>query len=125
MLDLAQHYDKGLVMVKDVAKRQGVSERYLEHLFLSLKKAGLVNSIRGARGGFILSRPPVKITLNDIVRVSEGSLALVHCAADADSCPRSSTCATRDIWLELQSVLENKLGSLTLQDLVERQQVKI
>jgi Rrf2 family protein len=124
MLDLAQHYDKGLIMVKDVAKRQGVSERYLEHLFLSLKKAGLVNSIRGARGGFILSRPPVEITLNDIVRVSEGSLALVDCAADAGSCPRSSTCATRDIWLELQSVLENKLGSLTLQDLVKRQQVK-
>ena len=77
MLDLAQHYDDGLVLVKDVARRQEVSERYLEHLFLSLKTAGLVKSVRGARGGFALAKAPDKIKLMDIINVSEGPLALV------------------------------------------------
>jgi Rrf2 family cysteine metabolism transcriptional repressor len=124
MLDLAQHYKEGLVMVKDVAKRQEVSERYLEHLFLSLKTAGLVKSVRGAHGGFTLAKVPNKIKLIDIFSVSEGPLALVECVIDASSCSRSSKCATRDIWGELQSAMHDILGSLTLQDLIDRQQVK-
>ena len=64
MLDLAQHYDEGLVLVKDVAARQQISERYLEHLFLSLKTAGLVRSVRGAHGGFILKSSPDRIRVN-------------------------------------------------------------
>ena len=124
MLDLAQHYDDGLVLVKDVARRQEVSERYLEHLFLSLKTAGLVKSVRGAHGGFTLSRSPNKIKLMDIISVSEGPLALVDCVVDASVCPRSSKCAARDLWHELQSAMGEVLGNLTLQDLIERQRVK-
>ena len=124
MLDLAQHYDDGLVLVKDVARRQEVSERYLEHLFLSLKTAGLVKSVRGAHGGFTLARAPDKIKLMDIINVSEGPLVLVDCVVDAGVCPRSSFCATRDLWSELQSVMGEVLVSQTLQDLIERQQVK-
>ena len=124
MLDLAQHYDDGLVLVKDVARRQEVSERYLEHLFLSLKTAGLVKSVRGAHGGFTLARAPDKIKLMDIINVSEGPLALVDCVVDASVCSRSSLCATRDLWRELQSVMGEVLGNLTLQDMIERQQVK-
>ena len=124
MLDLAQHYDDGLVLVKDVARRQEVSERYLEHLFLSLKTAGLVKSVRGAHGGFTLARAPDKIKLMDIINVSEGPLALVDCVVDASVCSRSSLCATRDLWRELQSVMGAVLSSQTLQDLIERQQIK-
>ena len=124
MLDLAQHYDDGLVLVKNVARRQGISERYLEHLFISLKTAGLVKSVRGAHGGFTLAKAPDKIKLMDIISVSEGPLALVDCVVDAGVCPRSSLCATRDLWRELQSVMGEVLGSLTLRDLVERQRVK-
>jgi Rrf2 family protein len=124
MLDLAQHYDDGLVMVKDVARRQEVSERYLEHLFLSLKTAGLVKSVRGAHGGFALAKAPDKIKLMEIMNVSEGPLALVDCVVDASVCPRSSLCAIRDLWRELQSVMGEVLGSLTLRDLIERQRVK-
>jgi Rrf2 family protein len=124
MLDLAQHYDDGLVLVKDVARRQEVSERYLEHLFLSLKTAGLVKSVRGAHGGFTLARAPDKIKLMDIISVSEGPLALVDCVVDASVCSRSSLCATRDLWHELQSAMGEVLGNLTLQDLIERQQIK-
>ena len=124
MLDLAQHYDDGLVLVKDVARRQEISERYLEHLFLSLKTAGLVKSIRGAHGGFTLAKAPDKIKLMDIINVSEGPLVLVDCVVDASVCSRSSFCATRDLWRELQSVMGAVLSSQTLQDLIDRQQVK-
>ena len=124
MLDLAQHYEDGLVLVKDVARRQGISERYLEHLFISLKTGGLVKSVRGARGGFTLAKAPNKIKLIDIVRVCEGPLALVGCIVDASICPRSSQCATRDVWSELQAAMTDVLGSKTLQDMVERQQLK-
>ena len=124
MLDLAQHYNDGLVLVKDVAKRQELSERYLEHLFLALKTAGLVKSVRGAHGGFTLAKATNKINLIDIIRACEGPLALVECVVDAGICPRSSRCATRDVWIELQSAMDGVLGSMTLQDMIERQQVK-
>jgi Rrf2 family cysteine metabolism transcriptional repressor len=124
MLDLAQNYNDGLILVKDIAKRQKFSERYLEHLFLSLKTAGLVKSVRGAHGGFTLAKSPNKIKLIDIISVCEGPLALVECVVDAGICPRSSQCATRDVWIELQSAMDGVLGSMTLQDLIERQQVK-
>jgi Rrf2 family protein len=124
MLDLAQHYDEGLVLVKDVAARQDISERYLEHLFLSLKTAGLVRSVRGAHGGFELKLAPDRIKLIDIIHVIEGSPMLVECVEDARICPRSSKCAARDIWLELQSAMDTVLGSKTLLDLVALQQAK-
>ena len=124
MLDLAQHYHDGLVLVKDIAARQEISERYLEHLFLSLKTAGLVKSVRGAHGGFTLTSAPERIKLLDIIRVSEGPLVLVECVDDAGVCPRSSKCAARDVWLELQSAMDAVLASKTLQDLVALQQEK-
>lgn len=124
MLDLAQHYGEGLVLLKDVARRQEVSERYLEHLFLTLKAAGLVNSVRGARGGFQLTRSPSEVKLINIVRACEGQLSVVECVVDPESCQRSARCATRDMWVELQMAMDGVLESLTLQDLVERQHRK-
>ena len=124
MLDIAQHYQEGLVLVKDVATRQGISERYLEHLFISLKTAGLVKSVRGAHGGFTLTRSPDKIKLIDILSVTEGPLGLLECVTDGNACTRSMNCAARDIWLELQAVMDTVLRSKTLQDLVERQKIK-
>jgi Rrf2 family transcriptional regulator, cysteine metabolism repressor len=124
MLDIAQHYHDGLVMVKDVAARQQISERYLEQLCLTLKTAGLVKSTRGARGGFTLARPPDKIKLIDIIQVCEGPLALVNCINDASVCSRSSQCAARDVWSELQSAMDKILSSKTLQDMIESQAQK-
>lgn len=124
MLDLAQHYGEGLVLIKDIAHRQGVSERYLEHLFLTLKAAGLVNSVRGARGGFQLAYRPSQVKLIDVVRACEGQLAVVECVSNPKSCRRSPRCAARDIWVELQTAMDGVLESITLQDLVERQQRK-
>ncbi|MDD5191274.1 MAG: Rrf2 family transcriptional regulator [Dehalococcoidales bacterium] len=124
MLDLSVHYGEGLVLLKDVASRQEISERYLEHLFLSLKAAGLVNSTRGANGGFVLSRPPAEIKLMEVMAVSEGQMSLVECVDDPGVCNRASRCATRDVWVELKNALEGVLEAVTLQDMVMRQRSK-
>jgi len=124
MLDLAMHYGEGPVLLKDVAARQELSQRYLEHLFLALKAAGLVNSVRGANGGFSLSKAPGEIRLVDVMAVSEGKLSLTECVDDPGVCRRSGHCATRDIWRELKQALEGVLGGVTLQDMVMRQHSK-
>jgi Rrf2 family cysteine metabolism transcriptional repressor len=124
MLDLAQHYGEGLVLLKDVARRQDISERYLEHLFLTLKAAGLVTSARGARGGFVLSHPPAEISLLDIIRACEGELAPVECVSDPKTCPRSPRCSARDVWCEIKDALEGVLENKTLQTLMEEQAKK-
>ena len=86
MLDLSLHYGEGPILLKDIAKREHISESYLEQIILSLKAAGLVNSTRGARGGFILTRPPSQIRLIEVMQVSEGSLVPVECVSDPEVC---------------------------------------
>jgi len=124
MLDLAQHYGEGLVFLKDIARRQEVSERYLEHLFLTLKAAGLVSSVRGARGGFQLTHHPSEIKIIDIIHACEGKVSVVECVSDPASCRRSQSCAARDLWVELQTAMDGVLESIKLQDLAERQKRK-
>ena len=124
MLDLALHYGEGLVSIKDIAERQEVSKRYLIHLMVSLKAAGLVKSMRGARGGFSLARPPAQIRLSEIIQVVEGSIALVECVDDPKACSRSERCVTRDIWTEMNKAMGRVLESTTLEDLVQRQREK-
>jgi Rrf2 family protein len=80
--------------------------------------------VRGAHGGFALKSAPARIKLIDIIRVSEGPLVLVACVKDAGVCPRSSKCAARDVWSELQTAMDAVLDSKTLQDLMELQQTK-
>ena len=124
MLDLALHYGEGPVSVKDIAERQEVSERYLVHLMVSLKAAGLVKSMRGARGGFSLAEPPAQIKLSEIIQVLEGSIAPVECVDDPKACSRSERCVTRDIWAEMNRATSEVLESTTLEDLVQRQREK-
>jgi Rrf2 family protein len=124
MLDLALHYGQGAILVRDIAKRQEVSERYLEHLLISLKAAGMVRSTRGTHGGFSLTMPPSKIRLDEIVQALEGSLAPVDCVDDPGVCTRSQSCVTRDVWTEMKDAMVGVLSSRTLQDLAERQTEK-
>ena len=79
MLELALHFGQGLVQVKDISARQQISERYLEQLFVRLRRAGLVKGIRGARGGFTLTRPPTEIRLSEIIKAAEGSVQPAKC----------------------------------------------
>lgn len=124
MLDLAFHYGDGPILLKDVARRQDVSERYLEHVVTPLKVAGLLTSVRGAGGGFTLAKPPSQIKLSEIIQAVEGSIAPVDCVDDPKLCPRADFCVTRDIWTELKEAMNGVLESTTLQDLVERQREK-
>ena len=124
MLDLALRYGQGPLFLKDIAQRQEISEKYLSHLMLPLKAAGLVNSARGAHGGYVLAKPPKKTTLDEIIRALEGRLVLAECVTAPDVCHRKDICVTRDIWCLLGDKMIEVLDSITLEDMVNRQRQK-
>jgi Rrf2 family protein len=126
MLNLALHYnaDQAPVILKNVAKEEEISIRYLEQIIIPLKLSKLVKSIRGAGGGYILTQPPPKLKLIEIIEALEGPIALVDCVDDLDQCNRMPRCATYDVWKEATILLRNYFSKTTLQDLVERAQKK-
>ncbi len=124
MLELAIHYGEGPVLLKDVARRQEISEKYLGHLILPLKTAGLIHSSRGAHGGYMLARAPSDINLKEVVEAVEGSLSLVECVDVPEVCQKSPSCVHREIWKKVADNISQTLESLTLQDLVEMQEQK-
>jgi Rrf2 family protein len=121
MLDLAVHNSEGQVVLKSIAERQGISENYLEQLFASLKKAKLVKSIRGSKGGYTLGEAPDKIMVGDILRALEGSLAPVECVAEDKPacCSRQEYCVTRSVWEKIRDSINTVIDSTTLESLVE------
>lgn len=121
MFDLAVHYGQGPIFLKDIAGRQGISEKYLWQLINPLKTAGLVNSLRGARGGYCLSRDPGQISLRDILQVLEGPLCLVDCVDNPSLCERADGCVSRDVWGEASRNLLKTLEETTLAAMVARQ----
>jgi Rrf2 family protein len=124
MLDLALHYGEGPQLLKDIASRQEVSEKYLWQLITPLKAARVVNSSRGAHGGYTLARQPSEVTLRDIVETLEGPLCIVECVDNPSVCNRAKTCVTRDIWGEASDKLRHMFESITLQDMIKRQKEK-
>jgi len=120
LLDLALLDGEGPVPLKDIAQRQQISLLYLEHLIAPLVAAGMIRSMRGARGGIWLAKLPQEIKLSKVVELLEGSIAPVDCVNDPKACPRSDSCVTRDIWVELKEAMDGVLKSKTLHDLVER-----
>ncbi len=121
MLDLALHNTGEYIKVKDIAKRQGISDKYLEQIISLLNKAGYVNSVRGSGGGYRLSNDPGTYTVGDILRLTEGSLAPVACSEDNGmSCDRMEGCETRELWRELYEAINNVVDNVTVGDLVER-----
>ena len=124
MLDLALNLGEDPVLIRDISTRQGISKGYLEQLFIPLRVAGLVRGIRGARGGFMLSRPPEEIRLSEIIQATEGSIAPVACVDEPRLCRKSGECITRAVWVEMKRACDYVLESLTLQDLIERSRKK-
>jgi len=118
MLDLAVHFGQGLIQIKDIAARQQIPERYLVKLFIPLRRAGLVKSLRGIHGGFTLAKPPAEIQLDEIIRVSEGTLMPVRCIDEPKACPQANICVARNIWTKIGKAINKVLESITLQDLV-------
>lgn len=124
MIDLALNGAKGPVLLKDIARRQEISEKYLGHLVPLLKNAGLINATRGAKGGFTLAVPAKQITLKDIIAAVEGPICLVGCLEDPGACRKVATCAARDFWGEATQAILKVLESFTLETMAERQQAK-
>ena len=124
LLELALHWGEEPVLLKDIAQRQQIPLLYLEHLIGPLVQAKIIKSIRGTRGGVSLLRPPEEVTLKEVTRLLEGSIAPVDCVDNAKTCPRSDLCVTHDIWDEINEAIRRVLESVTLQDLVERQKQK-
>lgn len=124
LLDLARHQDDKPVQLKDIAERQNISLHYLEHIIAPLVGSGIVKSTRGIRGGLMLTRQPGEIKLNEVVQLLEGAIEPVDCIVNPESCERSDLCVTRDVWSEVKQAIEEKLSSITLQDLLEREKKK-
>lgn len=120
MLDMAQHYREGPIQLGDIAKRQDVSVKYLEQIIIPLKKAHYIESVRGRKGGHVLTKPPEEITVGEIVALLEERTSLVECAEDATVCERADLCPTRLLWKEASEAMFDHLEALTLADLVER-----
>ena len=124
LLDLALHLEEEPVLLRDIAQRQQISLRYLEHLITPLIAAGIVQSTRGPKGGISLIKAPEEIRLSEVIQLFEGSMAPVECVDNPETCTRSELCVTRDIWGEIKKAIDGVLESTTLQDLVERQKRK-
>ena len=126
MLNLARHKDEGVesVILKRISEEEEISVRYLEQIIIPLKLKRLVNSTRGAGGGYTLARDPSKIKILDILEILEGDLSLVDCVEDEDCCERRPDCSTYIIGKEASSILKKYFGSLSLQDLLKMSKKK-
>ncbi|MBF7096031.1 RrF2 family transcriptional regulator [Alkalibacter mobilis] len=122
VLDLACHSKEELESLKNIAMRLDKSKNYLEQLFVILRKSQLIESVRGAQGGYRLARTPETITAGDIIRSVEGSMAPVGCleaGIDACECGNYKICPTRDVWGGIESRINEVLDSVTLKDLMD------
>ena len=118
MVDLAIHYGEEPISIKSISERQNISEYYLEQLFASLRKVNIIKSIRGAQGGYGLSRAPKDITVAEIMDVLEGPVEISDCV-DEGTCTNVDCCATRLLWVRIRDSINSVTNSTTLQDMVD------
>jgi Rrf2 family protein len=121
MFDLALNYGEGPIPLKSIAERQEISEHYLEQLISNLRKAGLVKSVRGAQGGYVLAHKPSEITVGDVLRVLEGPIGLVDCVLEQDAveCSKADDCITRVVWEKIRDSMISTMDSITLKDMCD------
>jgi Rrf2 family cysteine metabolism transcriptional repressor len=127
ILNIAQEQEFGPVAIHTIAERQNISGKYLEQLIAPLKKAGLIKSIRGAQGGYILGRSAAEITVGDVIRVLEGPIAPVDCVSEVnpDDCNRAEYCVTKQVWSRLRDSISEVLDAYTIEDLVKGSPVSL
>ena len=121
LLDLALHRSEGYVSLKDIAQRQDISKKYLEQIVPLLNRSDILKTNRGYQGGYMLAKAPGEYTVGDILRLTEGSLAPVACLeSEINDCPRAGECMTLYVWEGLYKVETEYLDSITLQDIIDR-----
>ena len=121
LIELSINYGEGPLMLKKVARRQDIPEKYLEQLMTPLRVQGIVYTIRGNRGGYVLARPPEELTLYEVVTSVTGSVAPVPCVEKEDFCQRSEICAAREAWCEVYQSIVSTLQDYTMAQLAQRQ----
>lgn len=122
MIDLAMNTGQGPIRVKDIASRQDISEKYLEQIIAMFNKAGYVKSVRGAQGGYLLTKEPTEYTVGMILRLAEGSIAPVSCVdGAAEGCDRKGACVSAMLWEKMNNAVNEVVDNTTLQDLVDWQ----
>lgn len=121
MFQLALYSGKGPIPLKQIADEQKLSESYLEQLFAALRKEGLINSVRGAQGGYMLSREPREITVGQILRCLEGDMAPSDCVIDSDGfgCSNEDECVTKLVWIKIKDSVDEVIDSITLHDMMD------
>lgn len=120
MFQLAISQGDGPIPLKQIAEKQNLSENYLEQLFSTLKKDGLLNSVRGSQGGYLLSRPPEEITVGNVLRSLEGELSPSDCILDGENdCEREMICVTKNVWIKIKTSIDDVVDSITLKDMIE------
>lgn len=117
--ELARNWRDGKPLkLSEIAKRQGISKKYLEQLFLPLRAAGIVVSVRGPSGGYKLAKDPKDLTFFELTKILEGSVWLLDCLVSKDACPRSKSCKAQKVWRKVNESLHNALKSTTIADLI-------
>ncbi|MDD5131634.1 MAG: Rrf2 family transcriptional regulator [bacterium] len=126
ILDLALHYDQGLVKIQDIARRQDIPLKYLEQILLSLKGAGYVNSQRGAKGGYYLAKEPKMIKIGEIIRFMEGPVSPITCVSKScyKKCTEEADCVFRPIWDKIRLMTEGIVDKTTFADLCRKYEKK-
>jgi Rrf2 family protein len=119
VLELAIKFEEGPVYLKDISRSQGISLKYLGQLVIPLKMAGIINSSRGAHGGYFLAKDPETIRLSEIINILEGPIGIVDCINDKNACDRYKTCSVRFFWEEINSNFYRSLEGITLKDMVK------
>ncbi|MDP2892390.1 MAG: Rrf2 family transcriptional regulator [Bacillota bacterium] len=121
MFELAAVFGHGHVSIKHISENQGVPEQYLEQLFMLIRKAGLISSVRGAQGGYELARAPAEITVGDIIRALDGPMAPVSCLSESRDaiCGKEDCCVTRLVWQKVQESINRCIDAITLQGMLD------
>ena len=122
LLDVAVFEKQGPVALRDISRRQNISQKYLWQVINPLKVAGLLRATRGAHGGYVLAKSPQRISIRDIVDILEGPVSVVGCVQSPNTCDRSATCTARSAWSEVEAKINEVMEGITLQHLLERQE---
>lgn len=124
LFEMARHEGAGPLSLKAIAERQGLSEHYLEQLASPMRKAGLIASIRGAQGGYVLARPASQITVGDVIRVLEGPIGFTDCSTEGETDPTcAADCPVHGVWERVTQQIVAVIDAITLQDLVDQAKV--
>lgn len=122
LFEIARHYGKGPLSIKEIAERQKISLSYLEQILHRLGKAGIIGSVRGPHGGYELARKPAAVTIGDVIRALEGPIALSHCLEPgaAAGCFQADDCVARMVWSQVGEKIEAALDSITFDQLLRQ-----